>query len=407
MLLVLAPPNVMPVPACPLTQVRVIGHAGKKLRVSSYNMITNSLIGSYERDITKDDEEHIVVWATPTERTIILAVLEVVKDGNIYERWAQPFIFIPNASSITIPESEVVYMSKIGGVMKTVKTTTAFLDPLVLTIIRRPGYIAIYDGTNKLVEASGKSAIFEIGFRIHRDLATVLGNMIDDDRVANVVYKAPELSPWIGSFTYIKQIADQLNFTVLGTSIARVGDYYIVKARFIADLYSNFDWHRILQIVAGVLGIATGIGLIVASWGSGAPMAIPVIISSLSIIANTIVVYEALTSEIPQDIKQKAEDIIALTKQEMDAIKNDLYIYLDSLESQGKITSQEADTIKQYVEAIIKKAEDTMVKLKDLIEESYNEGYNRGVEDSKKWIITSGVGGFVGGFALGLLIGKR
>jgi len=404
-IIVQTPPNLMPIPACPATKVRVIGQIGKTLRIASYDMLTNTLIGESTQFISTGDQEFLVVWATPTSRTLVLAVLEVISGTTIYERWAQPFIYIPNATKLTLPSSEysVAYISKLGGVTKFIeKTSEAWLDPMNITIIRKTGYLAIYDGTTKVVEATGKSAIFELSVQVPGSIAKAFANYIDDNDVASIVYKEYGLADWVGALTYVKLLINNLRFTNVGTTVYRTtGGDYVVKCRFYADLYSSIDWNKVLVLIGGIVSVVAGVALAALSAGLSLPASITLIISGISIVTGTAIIMSTQITEEPSETVSRADELVTVAVKEITDYKDSLFQYIDSLVAQGRITQDEANKLKDYVNSITNTAINTIQELNKLVKRAYDEGYKKGVEDSKMWIIVTGLGGLIGGLIIG------
>jgi polyhydroxyalkanoate synthesis regulator phasin len=395
----------MPIPACPATKVRVIGQIGKTLRIASYDMLTNTLIGESTQFISTGDQEFLVVWATPTSRTLVLAVLEVISGTTIYERWAQPFIYIPNATKLTLPSSEysVAYISKLGGVTKFIeKTSEAWLDPMNITIIRKTGYLAIYDGTTKVVEATGKSAIFELSVQVPGSIAKAFANYIDDNDVASIVYKEYGLADWVGALTYVKLLINNLRFTNVGTTVYRTtGGDYVVKCRFYADLYSSIDWNKVLVLIGGIVSVVAGVALAALSAGLSLPASVTLIISGISIVTGTAIIMGTQITEEPSETVSRADELVTVAVKEITDYKDSLFQYIDSLVAQGRITQDEANKLKDYVNSITNTAINAIQELNKLVKRAYDEGYKKGVEDSKMWIIVAGLGGLIGGLIIG------
>jgi len=401
-ILVQVPPNLIPYPACPTTPVKVFGWRNHTLRIASYDMLTGRLIGEYTRSITSDPYEDHIGWATPGSRALILAVLEVLdSSGNVKERWSQPFIYIPGATLVRLPEkSTVAYVAKVGGVTKIVDSTDeVWLDPLVMVVVRRKGYLCIYDGTRKVVEVQGKSAVFELVFDVPLDVARMFANYIDNSNVAMVVYKEPSLADYIGALTYVKHVSEQLRFTNVGTTVARYQNYIRVKCRFHTDLYSSFNWLRILNVLAGVAAVAAGVALLVVSGGLSTPISYSTIIAGIAIATGTATVLaNTLTAE-PTVILPGVRQVVETAKEEIEMYKSELYRYLEQLKSAGKLTDEEVSAVKGYVESIVATAYETFEELEKLI----NAAYNKGRSEMIPWIVVAGVGGL----AVGYMVGTR
>jgi polyhydroxyalkanoate synthesis regulator phasin len=405
MILVETPPNIIPAVACPVTRVRVLNQLGKTLRVASYDMLSNSLIGETTYSIDSSDKEFLVTWATPTSRTLMLAVLEVYDGTTLVERWSQPFIYVPNASVLNLLSSDysVAYVCKVGGVTKLIdRTNVAFLDAMNITVVRRSGYLAIYDGVSKIVEVTGKSAIFELSIQVPRDIAKAFANYIDYNPIASVVYKEYTLAEYLGALAYVKLLTNNLRFTNVGTTVYELesGDF-IVKCRFYADLYSPIDWHRILAILSGIASIIAGFTVAIMSLGASLPASISMIISGIAILSGTALVLSNALAEAPSQTIAIAESVTAKATNEITSYKNSLYSYLDTLVNQGRLTTDEANTVKSYVDSIVNASINSINELNNLVKKAYDEGYNKARSEFMKWLVVSGIGGFVGGYYVG------
>jgi hypothetical protein len=405
-IVVRAPPTLIPIEVCPGTWVKVIGRRGHTLRIRSYDMITSQLIDEYTYSINADPWEYVVHWPTPLYKTVVLAVLEVVDTaGRIVERWAVPFIFVPGARRVTLPsrDHDVVYMSKIAVATNSVsRTDTAYLDDMMITLIRRKGYMALYDGTRRVLEVTGKSALIPLVFQIRRDLARALANYVDNLRVAEAVYKAPELLDIIGAVALVKQICETVKFTGFSAvpEFPSATDEYIkVHVTFYADLHSPLDWWNIVRIIAGVGAIAAGAVLITASLGAGAPLGVPVIIGGLSILAGTIVIWDTAVSENPLPVREQATVIVETAVSQMRSYREQLERYLDQLVARGRITVADKSAILEYVDSIMRTAEEAFRDLQRLVDSAYESGRR----SMYPWVVASWLAGVI----IGSLLERR
>jgi hypothetical protein len=400
-ILVKYPPNVLPLAVCPLTPVKVIGRNGYTLRVASYDMLTGTLISESTYSITSDSFETLVGWGTPAnvDRGIILAVLEVRDSGgNVVERWAQPFIYIPRATSVRLDDVyEIVYMSKNAMIIKLDKSDTVYLDPMNIVIAWKPGRIIIWDGTTKILDHTGVAAVFELKFRIPRDVAKAFANFIDDPSVASIVYKAPELADVVGAIAYIKQVINSFRFTNIGTTVSFDPSYIYINARFYADLHSFFEWRNIIMFLAGVAAVALGALVVLATLGVGIPVAIWVGATVFALVTGSLAIaYSTSVTEKPTDVVWTASVIVDTATQEMYRYRDQLSSYLDQLVLQGKITQSDKNTIMNYVNSIIGTATAGMQQLRKLVENAYKQGQYSMIP----WIIVSFVGGMLVGMVL-------
>jgi len=401
MIIVECPPNIITVAECPATYIKVLGRRGYTLRVASYDMFTGSLISESTHTIDSDPWEKLTGWATPlnVDRSIILAVLEVRdSSGNIVEKWAQPFIYIPRSVKASLDDTyEIAYIPKNAMVVKYDKDNAVWLDPMNITIAWKPGRIIIWDGTTKVMDYTGVSAVFELKFRISRDVAKAFANFVDDRNVASVIYKAPELADLVGAVAYVKQVVNSFRFTNIGTTIGFDSSYIYVTARFYIELHSFFDWKNILMLLAGIGAVVAGALMVLATAGVGIPVALWAGASIFALVSGTAaIVYTATVVEKPMDVARQADIIIDTATKEMDQYRNQLSSYLDQLISQGKISSSDKYTIMSYVDKIIGTASRAMQELRELIDKAYEQGK----KDIYPWIVVSFVGGVLGGMIL-------
>lgn len=397
-IIVRRPPTLLAARACPGVWVKVTGRSGYTLRARSYDTVTNQLIGESTYSINMDPWEYVVYWATPESRSVILAVLEVVDSaGNVVEKWSVPFLYVPDAQRVSLPSSDydVVYMSKIAAVTKfESKTGYAYLDDMLITLVRRPGYMALYDGTKKVLEATGKSAVIPLMFSVRRDIARAFANYIDNNSVADVVYKAPELADVVGAVALVKQICETVKFTNFSATpiYPSPTDQYIkVHVAFYADLYSPLDWWGVVRVIAGIGAIVAGAVLIIASFGAGAPLGVLSIIGGLSVVAGAIVIWDTAVSENPMPVREQATVIVETAITQMRNYRDQLKQYLDQLVSQGKITADEENTILGYVDSIIGIAEAAFRNLQKLIDAAYESGKR----SMYPWIIVAWLVGMI------------
>jgi len=399
-ILVKYPPNVLPLSACPTTPVKIIGRNGYRLRVASYDMLTGSLISESTYSITSDPWKGLVGWGTPTtDRDIVLAVLEVRDNsGNVVERWAQPFIYIPRAVSTQLDDVyEIMYVSKNAMVIKLDKSNTVYLDPMNLVIAWKPRRIIIWDGTAKVMDYTGVAAVFELRFRIPRDVAKAFASFVDDRSVADVVYRAPDVAELVGAVAYIKQVINSFRFTNIGTTISFDQSYIYVTARFYVELYSSFDWRNIVMFLAGVAAVVLGVMVTLASLGVGIPVTVWAGATTFALISGSLAVaYSTTVTEKPADVVWSANVVINTAVQEMYQYSDQLSSYLDQLIQQGKITQDDKNTIMSYVNNIIGTAVSAMQQLRELV----NNAYKQGQHSMIPWIVVSLVGGVLGGMIL-------
>jgi polyhydroxyalkanoate synthesis regulator phasin len=404
MIIVETPPQIVYGQVSAVSRVKLITSA-TKVRIATYDALNGKLISESYSDITTSTQEILATFNTPTYNTIVIAVIEAQDNsGNVLERWSRPFIYLPNATVNSIPPSQVVYISKIGGITaiddKAIfnQASVLALDPTVFTIVKRQGYLAMYDGTTKILEVSGKSAIVKLQFKVSQDIAKFLANAIDNADISKIVYKAPEIAEWIGAWSYVKLISQNLGWNNLGNTVYRdTNGFYIVNVRFAVDLYSSFDWSRVLHLLTSILAIIGGVAMIIASVGFSAPISTMLIATGIVGIATgtATIVYDSLIEQTPSNILDQAKNMTASATDEINNYYTQLKQYLDSLVNQGKITSDEENKILNYVDNIRTTALDTFAKLQDMIDNAYKQGYEKAKSEMMTYIAMAGLGGFV------------
>jgi hypothetical protein len=414
MIIVKRAPVIVPLEACPGTQVKFVGRSGHYYRVYSIDMSTGQVMDGGRYPITSDPYEALVFWPTAGRsgyRTIYAACLDVEdENGNKVETWKAFFVYAPGVQSITIPASDVIYITKTGVIKWFKNVTRAYIDQqnYMFTIIRREGYVAIYEGATKKTEYEGKAAIFEMQFRVSADVAKLMANMIDDPAVLDVLYKAPELAEWVGAVAYVDRVASETRITNVGTTVVRNADgSYTVTARMQIDLYSQVDWQRLIHILAGVGSVVGGVLLLIASGGFSAPVSWMMIAGGIAFIAAGIISLYDTSANAPTHVKERAASIVERAIREINTYVGSLDNYLKQLLAQGIITQSDYDTIMGYVSKVRDTAIESMRELEKMVENAYKEGYNKAKNEMATWLVLAGMGGFIVGQMVSPVIVER
>jgi hypothetical protein len=404
MIIVKRAPVIVPLEACPGTTVKFVGRNGYYYHVYSIDMSNGQVLDGGRTQITSDPYEALVFWPTSGQsgyRTIYAACVDVEdSSGNKVETWKAFFIYAPGIQSITIPQSDVIYITKTGVIKWFKNATSAYIDQqnYMFTIIRRPGYVAIYEGSTLKTEYEGKAAIFELQFKVSADLANLMANMIDDQSVLDVVYKVPDLGGWMGAVAYINRVAAEMRITNVGTSVTRNADgSYTVTARMQVDLYSQIDWQRLLHLLAGVGSVIGGVMLLIASGGFSAPVSWVMIASGITFLAAGIISLYDTSYNAPTYVKEQAALTVQKAINEMNTYVGSLDNYLKQLLAQGKITQDDYNKIMNYVNGVVSSAKEGMSELQNLVDKAFQEGYNKAKNEMTTWLILAGIGGFVVG----------
>lgn len=408
-------PQIVEGNACPVLNFRVLGRNGNVLRISSYDVINKKLVGSTTHNIDSDD--YTVSDTIPTPNISSDTILDVVVDvedsnGNVLDKVEGFMYFMPDFDTYDIDtDAEVYIVTKTGLSFKkrypknsgsvTYTSVPVSKSGLSYTVIYQrldnAGKLAMFDGINKLFEVQGKSALVNIKFSIDSLLAQSLANYIDDENVMKVVYKVPTLAPTVGAFKAIESVYEFRRFTPIAVSVSEDQSNVYFKVLTQVDLLTPIDIWSVLKIAGGILAIIGGGMLLVASWGASAPVSIALISGGIGAVSSGVYVLYDTLRQTPQDIINKANQEVESAKSNIEATYSDLKDYLDQLVSDGKITQEEEDYILNYVNQIKQRAYKAFDELKDTVNQAYKRGYDDAVRDMTKWLIASGLGGFIGG----------
>jgi len=383
---------------------KVVGRAGYYLHYYAIDMMTGQFLEGGREQITSDPYETTAVWMISDRtdyRTVYILCLDVEDSvGNKVETWKAPLIYAAGATRISIPTSEVVYISKTGVAAWNRNARSLYLDPrnYVFAIVRREGYAAIYEGTTLKAEYSGKAAIFELQFKVSADVAKLMANMIDDPALLDIIYKAPELAEWLGAVAYVNRVVTETRLSNVGTTVVRNADgSYTVTMRVQVDLYSQFDWQRFIQILAGVGSVVGGVLLLIASGGVSAPVSWIMIASGIAFIAAGIISLYDTSYNAPIPAKDQASSIVDKAIREINAYVGSLDDYLKQLLLLGRITQDDYNKIMDYVNKIRDTAIGAMRELEKMVEKAYKDGYNKAKNEMTTWLVLAGMGGFIAG----------
>jgi hypothetical protein len=215
--------------------------------------------------------------------------------------------------------------------------------------------------------------------------------------------------------TALKLLRPYYMITFLGRMIAMEFDTEKYEIRLKSQVYlGQWDWGKIFSWGAigcgvSVLGavaitaVTAGVGAVTAPLIAGACIGGGAIGAGLAVITSTSSDKPETTTIYITKIVEEGEK----AKQQNQQYYNDARSILDSWLQQGKITQ---DDYNQMVNALntwktgMDSAIDDIVKLsEEMIKKAYDDGYRKGIEESKMWIMGAGVGGLL----LGLVLGRR
>jgi len=224
--------------------------------------------------------------------------------------------------------------------------------------------------------------------------------------IVKIISNYPELAPDILGLYGIMPLFGRSNILGYNVTVDTDNNIYRIDMDIyarIGDLWSDI-WGAIGSACAGaaagaavgsivpVLGTATG-----AVVGGLAGLAIFALNKYFSTTSTT------TTDEEKGAVTNTAEE----GKRRVTKIYNDALADLENLHNAGEITDNAYNILKADLEALyttsIKAIDEVAEEAVKKIDEAYNKGYNKGVSDSKIWIVGAGAGGL----ALGFLLGKR
>jgi len=215
--------------------------------------------------------------------------------------------------------------------------------------------------------------------------------------------------------TALKLLRPYYMITFLGRMVTVEFDTASYEIRIKTQVYlGQWDWGKIFSwgaigcgvAVLGVVALAVvtaGVGAVTAPLIMGACIAGGAIGAGLAVITST-------SSDKPETIiiyVNTVKDEGEKAKKQNQQYYNDAKSILDAWLRQGKITQDDYNQMMTALNAwktAMDSAIDDIVKMsEEMIKKAYDDGYKKGVEESKKWIIGAGAGGLL----LGLLLGRR
>jgi gas vesicle protein len=199
----------------------------------------------------------------------------------------------------------------------------------------------------------------------------------------------------------------------LGRILTTEFDIVNFEIRHKTQIYlGQFDWSKIFSWgaigcgvtvlgVVAVTAVTAGVGAITAPLIAGACVAGGVIGAGLAVLTSTSSDKPETTTVYVTKIVEEGEK----AKQQNQQYYNDAKGILDKWLSEGKITQDDYNQMMTALNAWktgMDSAIDDIVKLsEEMVKKAYDDGYKKGVSESKAWIIGAGAGGLLVGFLLG------
>jgi hypothetical protein len=426
--LIIATPRIpfstSPVPV----RIKVVGQSGNTLRVQVFGILwvdywantASNIFAAYLRQvlgnkvfentysIASDPYEVEVWWRTYSPPWVEVAVMSItVEDaqGNVLEGLTLTLAYDSRGSTVAVNEkTEVWYILTVSGqvlhlVLYPGQQYVLPNHESFITIVWRRGYIAVYRGKTKVFEASGGSAIFTLQFKLDNDIAKLMGSYIERHDIAQIVYKAPELAPWIGIVDYFRHVLQSTRLTVIGIDASYDGYYYYVNVSVQADLMSPIDLQNILRIIAGIAAIIVGGLIAVKSLGVALPLAAKLFTFGAGLVLSGIGLYTVVTTpstENPTGIQQAASIVTEQALKKLDTLKTTLKQVFAQLYQQGKISEEDYKKLTEYVEKEVTDVQKYVQTLNKMVATAYEQGKR----EMYPWIAVSFVGGVLGGMVL-------
>ena len=411
-----------------MVRIKVVNQYGNTLRVQVFAILqysyalseASNIFSAFARQIlgnkifeqTYNIDSNLyeveVMWRTYTPPMVEIAVMSItVEDssGNVLEGASLTLAYDANSRTVTVSEkTEIWYIFSLTGEILhlALYPGQSYILPnheAFLTVVWRSGYLAVYRGKTLVFEASGGSAILTLNIRLDPDIAKLMANYIRAPDIAAIVYKAPELAPWIGIVDYFKHALYSTRMTVIGVDVSYDGSYYYVSISVQIDLKSPIDLQNILRIIGGIAAIIVG-GLIAAkSLGIAAPVAVKLFTFGAGMVLAGLGLYTVITTpstETPTATQRAAEVITEQAIKRLEQFKTTLKQVFAQLYQQGKITQDEYNKLVNYIENEITDAQGYIQTLNKMVKSAHEEGK----KEMYPWIVVSFVGGILGGMIL-------
>jgi len=205
-------------------------------------------------------------------------------------------------------------------------------------------------------------------------------------------------------------------FTFIGRTIGVEFDTKNNEIKIKSQVYlGQWDWSKIISWGAIGCGVTVAGAMLVTALTAGVgAISFPLIAGACiggGALGVGVAVVTSTSSDQPREkiieYHRKIEQIVNDTKAKNEQYYKESTELLDQWFQQGKITQEDYNKMKKILDdwktQFDASLDDMLVVSRDSINASYEEGKKEGREESKYWIIGAGVGGF----ALGVLLGRR
>jgi hypothetical protein len=211
----------------------------------------------------------------------------------------------------------------------------------------------------------------------------------------------------------LKLLRPFYSFTFIGRVLTVEFDTVNYEIRLKTSTYlGQWDWSKILSWGAIGCGVAVAGAVVVTAVAAGiGSVTLPLVLGACvagGAVGAGLAVLTSSSSDQPQTVinyynyvYQEAEK----AKQTNETYYDDATSVLNRWLEEGKITQDDFNEMKRILDSwkvsMDTAIDDIVETTKKGIDEAYNAGYKKGVEESKVWIVGAGVGGFLAGLVLG------
>ena len=230
-------------------------------------------------------------------------------------------------------------------------------------------------------------------WNIPRNVATALLDAIEAGEITEAVRL---LKPLYAGLSY----SLGRGYVEIDTASNEIREYVYVYL-------GQIDWAKVFGFGALGCGLAAAVAIAITIYTAGVgSVTLPLVLGACMAGAAAgvgVAVITSTTSLGTTQIREEARATGNKAKGELSEAHADAINLLNTWLAQGKITQEDFNKMKELLDRMKDVSFTAIDELVNDVEEAYREGYRKGVDESKHWIIASGIGGAL----LGLLIGRR
>jgi len=276
-----------------------------------------------------------------------------------------------------------------------------------------------YQGKGRIVHFDSTGTKFDTGYHKFVKMKLKLSFSSLEDMLYHMLMRS-----WNIPDTVVERIITEINngnytevfnllrpyysFTWIGRTVKI--DFDSTKYEITITTYTylgQFDWSKILSWGAFGCSVAVGVAMLATALTAGVgSITLPLVAGACLAGGATGIGLAIITSTSSGGDKAIIEDAKS-TAEEGKSANQDYYnqakTVLDNWLSQGKITQTDYDKMKQILDDWYAKMNAVIDELVADVQRAYDVGKSEGRDEMKTWAIA----GTVGGFTLGLLLGRR